>query len=414
MTATAWTSGSLTGGGSLRFEQVDGTLSVAADERQTSSSGYWQSAPMPAPSCGVEITTTVQSQSEEALARARALVQWNADTGALMGVDYLLPGEHNESGQELRLIAEPPPGAATYSIMLLATNVGSSPLRWTTPQPTECRNVSRRHVTVASTRLPANRDQTIEFNLSQIAPTLAATTQQHPDIVCLPEMCASWGVDGGPRDVAVARDVVLARLAEGAIASGAIVAAAFYEAADDGQVYNTALLVNRRGGLIGEYRKTHLTTLEILSGVQAGTTLDVFPTDVGRVAMVICWDMWYPEPLRLASLKNADIVLWPYEQDRHVAHRQVTARARAMDNGVAIVGSSQLGPAPIIDDDGNILAELESTEAAYATFEIGGMLSGPRWPQSPPSYQNRRNLISGERNISIADAIARWSTPPGH
>ena len=411
--AASWTSGSLTRSESLRFEQVDGTLTVAADGRQTSSSGYWQSAPTPAPSCAVEITTTVESQSEETLIRARALVQWNAASGALLGVDYLLPCERTESLHELRVIAEPPPGAATYSIMLLATNVGSSAVRWTTPRLTERENPPRRPVTVASARLPANLDQTIEFNLSQIAPTLAATAPQHPDIVCLPEMCVSWGVNGGPRDVAVARDAVLARLAEGAIASGAIVAAAFYEAADDGDVYNTALLVDRRGGLIGEYRKTHLTTLEILSGVRAGTTLDVFPTDVGRVAMVICWDMWYPEPLRLASLKNAEIVLWPYEQDRHVAHRQVTARARAMDNGVAIVGSSQVGPAPIIDDDGNILVELESTDPVYATLEIGGPLSGPRWPQSPPACRNRRNLIAGERNVSLSNAIAEWSVPPG-
>lgn len=411
MIRTSWTSGSLAGGAALHFEQVDGTLFVGADGGHSSSSGYWQSAPIPVASSALEIATTARSESEEVLAKAKALVQWNAANGVLLGVDYLLPYKYGESIYELGLVAEPPPGAATCTIMLLATDVDSAALWWTTPRLIERQTLPPRHVTVASARLPANRAHTIEFNLRHIVPTLAATAQQHPDIVCLPEMCASWGVDGEPRQVAVGRDAVLARLAEGAIASGAIVAAAFYEVVDDGHVYNTALLVDRQGGLIGEYRKTHLTTLEILAGVQAGTTLDVFPTDVGRVAMVICWDMWYPEPLRLASLKHADIVLWPYEQDRHIIHRQVTARTRAMDNGVVIVGSSQVGPAPIIDDDGNVLAELETAEPAYATVAIGGLLSGPRWPQSPPAHQNRRNLIAGERNISISDAIARCQQP---
>jgi predicted amidohydrolase len=405
MIPTSWTSGSLTGSRSLVFEQFDGRLCIRANGNHAASSGYWQSAPVPVASPALEITTTAECETEETLTTAKALVQWNATDGAMLGVDYLLPYEYGESAHELRLIAEPPPDAATCTIILLATNVGSATLRWTTPRLTECQALPSRQVTVASARLPANRERTIEFNLSQIIPTLAATAEHHPDIVCLPEMCASWGVEGGPREVAIGRQRILARLAEGAIASGANVAAAFYEAAADGQVYNTALLVDRHGDLIGEYRKTHLTTLEILGGVQAGTTLDVFGMDVGQVAIVICWDMWYPEPLRLASLKHADIVLWPYEQDRHVGHRQVTARARAMDNGVVIVGSSQVGPAPIIDDDGNVLAELE-TEPVYATVEIGRLLSGPRWPQSPPAHQNRRNLTTGERNSSVSRAIA--------
>jgi hypothetical protein len=81
-----------------------------------------------------------------------------------------------------------------------------------------------------------------------------------------------------------------------------------------------------------------------------------------------------------------------------------------MDNGVVIVGSSQVGPAPIIDDDGNVLAELE-TEPVYATVEIGRLLSGRRWPQSPPAHQNRRNLTTGERNASVWEAIATFAQP---
>jgi predicted amidohydrolase len=408
MISSSWASGSLDSSAALRFEQIDGMLIVEPDGSGSWGSGYWQSRPIPIASAALEITTTAQSESGETLANAKALVQWNATDGALLGVDYLVPYEHGGALRKLRLLAEPPPGAASCTTILLAS-VGSAPLRWTTPRLRECQSVPSHRVAVASARLPANPDGTVEFNLRQIVATLAATAPQRPDIVCLPEMCASWGVEGSPRQVAVRRDAFLPRLAEGATASGANVAAAFYEAADDGKVYNTALLVDRQGSLIGEYRKTHLTTLEILAGVNAGTTLDVFSTDVGPVAMVICWDMWYPEPVRLASLKGADIVLWPYEQDRHVVHRQVTARARAMDNGVAIVGSSQVGPAPIVDDDGNVLAELDTAGPAYATLEVAGLLAGPRWPESPPAYQNRRNLIAGERNLSVSQAIARFN-----
>jgi predicted amidohydrolase len=254
--------------------------------------------------------------------------------------------------------------------------------------------------------LPSANLATVSTNLAGIVDHVAPMRSRGPDLICLPEMCASWGVAGDPTQVAIERAPFLDAIGDAARAARSYVVAAFYEREGDA-VYNTALLVDRGGQFVGEYRKTHLTALEKLAGVSAGSALEVFETDIGVIGMVICWDLWHPEPARLAALQGAQIIAWPYEADRHPAHRQHTPASRAMENGVTIVGASQASPAPIVDADGTILALLEDGLAhAYAEVQLGGPSDRRRWPHAALRGDNRRNLIEHERNTAIAAKIA--------
>jgi hypothetical protein len=81
-----------------------------------------------------------------------------------------------------------------------------------------------------------------------------------------------------------------------------------------------------------------------------------------------------------------------------------------MENGLAIIGSSQAGAAPILDSDGNLLAELvDGQSTAFTDLDVGETAARVRWPQEPPRGPTRRNLMEAERNRAIARGIAEVS-----
>ena len=100
-------------------------------------------------------------------------------------------------------------------------------------------------------------------------------------------------------------------------------------------VFNTAVLVDREGRIAGKYRKAHLPLEEAERGVTPGREYAVFDTDFGKVGMLVCWDHWFTESVRILRLKGAEMVLLPVAGDIP-QHWDVISRARAMDNGVYV------------------------------------------------------------------------------
>ena len=80
---------------------------------------------------------------------------------------------------------------------------------------------------------------------------------------------------------------------------------------DGVDLYNTALLVGP-DGFIGKYRKMHLTTKEVYYYEKGNLGIPVFHTPIGRIALLICLDSYYPEAFRIAALEGADVVCVPY------------------------------------------------------------------------------------------------------
>lgn len=75
-------------------------------------------------------------------------------------------------------------------------------------------------------------------------------------------------------------------------------------------LYNTAVLVGP-DGYIGKYRKLHLCEDEVYWFEGGDLGIPVFHTPIGRIAMLICLDAYYPETFRICALQNADIVCVP-------------------------------------------------------------------------------------------------------
>jgi predicted amidohydrolase len=76
-------------------------------------------------------------------------------------------------------------------------------------------------------------------------------------------------------------------------------------------LYNTSLLVGP-DGLIGKFRKLHLCSHEAYYYEPGNLGIPVFRTPIGRIALLICMDTYYPETFRIAALQGADIVCASY------------------------------------------------------------------------------------------------------
>jgi N-carbamoylputrescine amidase len=94
-----------------------------------------------------------------------------------------------------------------------------------------------------------------------------------------------------------------------------LVGGSIFEKAADGRYFNTAPVFEPDGTLAGLYRKTHIPE-DVLYHEQhyfapGDTGVRVFATPQGRVAPLICYDQWYPEAARLATLAGAELLVYP-------------------------------------------------------------------------------------------------------
>lgn len=150
------------------------------------------------------------------------------------------------------------------------------------------------------------------------------------------------------------------RLAELARQGNCYVSGCFFEL-EDGKVYNTAVLLDPHGRLMGKYRKTHLPPVEKLL-VTPGDSLPVFQTEIGNIGMLICYDMLSPEVARCLALQGADVLIWPsagYGWWDEAG--DFTVQSRAHDNQVYIIGALPHFSC-IVDPYGDFLARGEMVD----------------------------------------------------
>lgn len=118
------------------------------------------------------------------------------------------------------------------------------------------------------------------------------------------------------------------------------------------RLYNIAYLF-RRNGTIGKQYKIHVTPSERRWwGVEPGRKVEVFETDRGKIAILICYDIEFPELSRVATEKGAKILFVPFNTDERYAYLRVRtcAQARAVENGVYVAIAGVTGNLPFVDN----------------------------------------------------------------
>ena len=118
--------------------------------------------------------------------------------------------------------------------------------------------------------------------------------------------------------------------------------------AADGLVYNSAAVVDGTG-VLAVYRKTHLWDKEKLVFTPGAAAPPVVDTPVGRVGVLICFDLEFPEMPRTLALGGAELIVaptnWPLETvpDGERVPEVTVAMAAAYSNHVAIAACDRVG-----------------------------------------------------------------------
>lgn len=133
----------------------------------------------------------------------------------------------------------------------------------------------------------------------------------------------------------------------------------------------TALYIDCTGKIQGKYRKTHLFHTES-NYFTNGQDYHVIDTQWGKVGIMICYDLEFPEVARLLRMKGADFIcvptanMKPYEK-----YQEVYVRSRAMENEIPIVICNRIGQegnldffgnSMVVDHEGQVLLDVKENE----------------------------------------------------
>jgi len=115
-----------------------------------------------------------------------------------------------------------------------------------------------------------------------------------------------------------------------------------------GLFFNTAVVIDANGRIVGKYRKVHIPQIPLWEEKAyfhpGDLGFPVFDTRYGRLGVQICWDNFFPEGSRILALKGAQIVFSPTAAalDSHQKWEKVIC-ANAATNGVFIFRVNRVG-----------------------------------------------------------------------
>jgi len=177
-------------------------------------------------------------------------------------------------------------------------------------------------------------------------------------------------------------------------------------------IYNTAVLLDRQGGIIGKYHKVHLPAVERWSET-AGDSFPVFATEFGVVGMLICYDIMFPEAARALTLNGAEILFNPtmdyathYECEDNGLLR---VRMRALDNHVPLAVSLCHHDSVIVGSDGTVLAQAgrDEEQIISATLDLDATpMDRTHWEVLTGTADAKARFLQQRRPETYGDLIA--------
>ncbi len=134
--------------------------------------------------------------------------------------------------------------------------------------------------------------------------------------------------------------------------SGLLIAAGSHPVNSPTGIRNVAHLFSPSGNVYTQ-DKLHVTPTEREEyGIVPGSGLQVFDTGLGRLAIVVCYDIEFPELARMLTLAGAELLLVPFSTDERKAYLRVrySAHARAVENTVYVALSGNVGNLPRVEN----------------------------------------------------------------
>jgi predicted amidohydrolase len=121
---------------------------------------------------------------------------------------------------------------------------------------------------------------------------------------------------------------------------------------EDGNLYNVGFLC-KRDGTSEMYTKIHITPNEVQYwGMKGGSEIKTFDTDCGKIGIMICYDVEFPELSRLMADEGMEILFVPFLTDTQNAYTRVKlcAQARAIENECYVAIAGCVGNLPKVNN----------------------------------------------------------------
>ncbi len=235
----------------------------------------------------------------------------------------------------------------------------------------------------------------VELNVSTSIERIAEAAQQGANFIVLPELCNTGYVFDTRKEAFLLAETV----PEGPTVK------AWCEAARDNNVYIVAGITEKEGnvlynsavfigpdGYIGTYRKNHLWNEEKLFFEPGNLGFPVFDTEAGKIGILICYDMWFPEGLRYYASKGVDLVCiptnWvpmPNQSSEHMQMSVHVAMASAHCNSMFIACADRVG-----------------VERSQPFIGNSVIVNSSGWPVSGPASYDGEEIVMATINLAEA------------
>jgi predicted amidohydrolase len=226
----------------------------------------------------------------------------------------------------------------------------------------EVQEIETRLVNLATIHFRPRNTSSAQENLDLFGGYIKDAADNNADIVCLPEAITLVGTGKTYLDVSETIPGPSTEfLGEIARQNKINIVAGLIERSGPA-IYNVAVLIDREGNLVGKYRKVCLPREEIEGGITPGNSYPVFDTEFGRIGMMICWDVQFPEVARQLAMQGAEIILLPIW-----GGNLTLARARAIENQVYLVSSSYGMASGVFDQKGELIVEANEQSPVVVT-----------------------------------------------
>jgi len=223
-----------------------------------------------------------------------------------------------------------------------------------------------------------------EKNLKAASDMLKRAAESGADMAALPEMfnCPYDNKKFGEYAEEVGKGITSQKISELSGELGIYIVAGSIPELFRDRLYNTSMVFDPTGKMIGLHRKAHLFDINIENGIKfmesevlsPGNNITVIETDFCRLGVAICYDIRFPELSRLMTLKGAELIILPgaFNMTTGPAHWELLMRTRALDNQVFVAavspardtssGYTAYGHSMVTSPWGSILCEADEEE----------------------------------------------------
>lgn len=237
----------------------------------------------------------------------------------------------------------------------------------------------------------------VDANLAYIREALTRVAAQGANLAVLPEMWSSGFSYKNLNELALRTQGIVAELLKLSARLKLVIIGSMPEPNGE-KVFNAAYVIDN-GSLAGVYRKMHLFSLlgeeRAFSG---GDSWLLAETSLGKVGVIICYDLRFPELSRRLAVEGAQVICVPAQWPKpRQEHWRTLLRARAMENQLFIVACNAcgiigkldfFGMSMIIDAKGDVLTEAGEREGEIvASLDMQAMTD---WRAQIPCFNDRK------------------------